>query len=339
AIGLRLGAGDHRRTTTEAKALVARKPDVILAMGTPGLTAVRQHSDSVPVVFTLVADPVSTGMIESLARPGGNVTGFTNFEFSIGGKWLELLKEVSPGLTRVTVIANPANPTAYPLARVIEDVGRTISITVATASVHGANDIQAAISADRQRSGGGLIVLPDSLAIVHSRLIIDLAERTHLPAIYPFKTFAAKGGLLTYGLDIPDIYRQAADYVHRILQGEKPAGPPGQAPITFERVLSVNRAKPLGLDAPPTLLARADEAPRVHHASRRRGCGVAARGAGAAAGTNAAHRRAHASGRGRSGRTGPHWRVSARAAGMGRGCRPPRADRGPLGRRRCRARC
>src|SRR5215831_4081531 len=256
AIDLRLGAGDHRRTTAEARALVGRKPDVILAMGTPGLTAVRQHSDSVPVVFTLVADPVSTGMIESLARPGGNVTGF---EFSIGGKWLELLKEVSPGLTRVTVIANPANPTAYPLARVIEDVGRTISITVATASVHGANDIQAAISADRQRSGGGLIVLPDSLAIVHSRLIIDLAERTHLPAIYPFKTFAAKGGLLTYGLDIPDIYRQAADYVHRILKGEKPADLPVQAPIKFELVINLKTAKALGLEVPPTLLARADE--------------------------------------------------------------------------------
>src|SRR5262249_38975018 len=148
---------------------------------------------------------------------------------------------------------------SYPLARVIEDVGRTISITVATASVHGANDIQAAISADRQRSGGGLIVLPGSLAIVHSRLIIDLAERTHLPAIYPFKTFAAKGGLLTYGLDIPDIYRQAADYVHRILKGDKPADLPVQAPIKFELVINLKTAKALGLEVPPTLLARADE--------------------------------------------------------------------------------
>jgi putative ABC transport system substrate-binding protein len=259
AIDVRLTAGDHQRVTAEAGALVGRNPDVILAMGTPGLIAVRQHSHSVPVVFTLVGDPVRTGMIESLARPGGNATGFTNFEFSIGGKWLGLLKEASPRLTHVTVIANPGNPTASPLARVIEDAGRAISITVATASVHGANDIQAAISADGQQEGGGLIVLPDSLAVVHSGLIIDLAERNRLPALYPFRNFAAKGGLLTYGLDIPEIYRQAADYVDRILKGEKPADLPVQAPTKFELVINLKTAKALGLDISPTLLAQADE--------------------------------------------------------------------------------
>jgi putative ABC transport system substrate-binding protein len=259
AIDVRLSTGDHQQTIAEAGMLVSRNPDVILAMGTPGLTAVRQHSYSVPVVFTLVGDPVRTGMIESLARPGGNTTGFTNFEFSIGGKWLQLLKEASPRLTHVTVIANPANPTANPLARVIEDAARAVSITVATAFVHDANDIQVAISGDRQQSGGGLIVLPDSLAVVHSGLIIDLAERNRLPALYPFRTFAAKGGLLTYGLDIPQIYRQAADYVDRILKGEKPADLPVQAPTKFELVINLKTAKTLGLTIPDQLLAAADE--------------------------------------------------------------------------------
>jgi putative tryptophan/tyrosine transport system substrate-binding protein len=257
AIDVRLTAGEHQRATAEAGALVGRNPDVIVAMGTPTLAAIHQHS--VPVVFTLVADPVRTGMIESLARPGGNATGFTNFEFSIGGKWLELLKEISPRLTHVTVIANPANPIANPLARVIEETGRAISITVVTASAHGADDIQAIISTEGQQPSGGLIVLPDGLAVVHSGLIVELAERNRLPAVYPFRTFAAKGGLLTYGLDIPEIYRQAADYVDRILRGERPADLPVQAPTKFELVINLKTAKALNLTIPSSLLATADE--------------------------------------------------------------------------------
>src|SRR5262249_25689339 len=157
-------------------------------------------------------------------------------------------------LTRIMVIANPANPTAYPLARVIEDVGRTISITVVTASVHGANDIQAAIAGDGQQSGRGLIVLPDSLAIVHSRLIIDLAERPHLQPSIPFNHFAAKGELLTYVLDLPDFYRQAANYVHRTLKGEQPPDLPFQAPTKFELIVNLKPPKALGLEVPPMLL-------------------------------------------------------------------------------------
>jgi putative tryptophan/tyrosine transport system substrate-binding protein len=259
AIDARLGAGDYQRMTAEAGTLISRNPDVVVTMGTPGLTAVRQHTHSVPVVFTLVADPVRTGLIESLARPGGHATGFTNFEFSIGGKWLELLRDVSPHLNRVTIIANPANATANPIAGLIEDAGRLVSIEVTTASVRSASDIEVAISNAAQQPSGGLIVLPDSLAVIHSELIISLVEHHRLPTVYPFRVFAAKGGLLAYGLDIPEMYRQAANYVDRILRGTKPSELPVQAPNKFELIVNLKSAKALSLDVPTTLLARADE--------------------------------------------------------------------------------
>jgi putative tryptophan/tyrosine transport system substrate-binding protein len=259
AIDARLGAGDYQRMTAEAGTLISRNPDVVVTMGTPGLTAVRQHTHSVPVVFTLVADPVRTGLIESLARPGGHATGFTNFEFSIGGKWLELLRDVSPHLNRVTIIANPANATANPIAGLIEDAGRLVSIEVTTASIRSASDIETAISSAAQQPSGGLIVLPDSLAVIHSELIISLVEHHRLPTVYPFRVFAAKGGLLAYGLDIPEMYRQAANYVDRILRGTKPSELPVQAPNKFELIVNLKSAKALGIEVPPTLLARADE--------------------------------------------------------------------------------
>jgi putative tryptophan/tyrosine transport system substrate-binding protein len=259
AIDARLGAGDYQRMTAEAGTLISRNPDVVVTMGTHGLTAVRQHTHSVPVVFTLVADPVRTGLIESLARPGGHATGFTNFEFSIGGKWLELLRDVSPHLNRVTIIANPANATANPIAGLIEDAGRLVSIEVTTASVRSASDIEVAISNAAQQPSGGLIVLPDSLAVIHSELIISLVEHHRLPTVYPFRVFAAKGGLLAYGLDIPEMYRQAANYVDRILRGTKPSELPVQAPNKFELIVNLKSAKALSLDVPTTLLARADE--------------------------------------------------------------------------------
>jgi putative tryptophan/tyrosine transport system substrate-binding protein len=259
AIDARLGAGDYQRMTAEAGTLISRNPDVVVTMGTPGLTAVRQHTHSVPVVFTLVADPVRAGLIESLARPGGHATGFTNFEFSIGGKWLELLRDVSPHLNRVTIIANPANATANPIAGLIEDAGRLVSIEVTTASIRSASDIETAISSAAQQPSGGLIVLPDSLAVIHSELIISLVEHHRLPTVYPFRVFAAKGGLLAYGLDIPEMYRQAANYVDRILRGTKPSELPVQAPNKFELIVNLKSAKALSLDVPTTLLARADE--------------------------------------------------------------------------------
>jgi putative tryptophan/tyrosine transport system substrate-binding protein len=258
-IDTRLGAGDFQRMTVEAGSLVSRNPDVIVTMGTPGLNAVRYHTKSVPVVFTLVADPVRLGLIESLARPGGHATGFTNFELSIAGKWLELIRDVSPKLARVTVINNPANPTASQMSPPIEAAGSAMSIQVSTAFVRGANEIESAIRDAAQQPDSGIIVIPDSLAVVHSDLILRLVERHRLPAIYAFRLFALKGGLVTYGLDIPEIYRQAGEYVDRILRGTKPSDLPVQAPNKFELIINLKTAKALGIDVPATLLARADE--------------------------------------------------------------------------------
>jgi putative tryptophan/tyrosine transport system substrate-binding protein len=251
---------DYERMAAEAGRLVSRNSDVIVAMGTPGFTGVRRHTQIVPVVFTLVADPVQAGLITSLARPGGNATGFTNFEFSIGAKWLELLQDLtSNNLTNITVLANPANASANPIARAVESAGQKLSINVRTDFIRNASEIEAAISGAGRRSRGALIVLPDGLAVVQSDLIVGLAERHHIPALYPFRVFADKGGLMVYGIDIPEIYRQAAGYVNRILRGTHPSDLPVQAPNKFELILNLKAARALGLDIPPTLLARADE--------------------------------------------------------------------------------
>jgi putative tryptophan/tyrosine transport system substrate-binding protein len=259
AIDTLAGAGDYERMTADAKFLVDRNPDVIVVVGTPALTAVRQHTSNIPVVFAVVADPVRAGIIESLARPGGQSTGFTNFEFSIGGKWLELLREVSPRLTHVMVLANPTNTATNSMARFIEDVGRSASFEIITMSVRNVADVQTAISNGARQPNCGLIVLPDGMTLVHSELIVSLANRHGLPSIYPYRVFAEKGGLLTYGLDVAEMYRRTAGYVDRILKGEKPGNLAVQAPNKFELLINLKAAKALGLDIPPTLLARADE--------------------------------------------------------------------------------
>jgi putative ABC transport system substrate-binding protein len=258
-IDVRLGAGDYKRMTEGAGQLISQSPDVILAQGTLGLTAVRQHSQTVPVVFVLVADPVRMGLIESLARPGGHTTGFTNFEFSIGGKWVDLLREIDPRLTHITLIANPSNPNAGQFSQFIETAGRAVAIEVMTASVRGPAEIEAAVTATAQKPGGGLIVFPDSLTTIHREPIIGLAARHRLPAVYPFRIFSSDGGLVSYGLDFPELYRQAATYVDRVLRGERPADLPVQAPTKFELVINLKTAKALGLIVPLTLQASADE--------------------------------------------------------------------------------
>jgi putative ABC transport system substrate-binding protein len=232
---------------------------VIFAQGTPGLKAVRQHSSIMPVVFTLVADPVGQGLIQSLSRPGGYATGFTNFEFSIGGKWLELLMELDPRVKRVVLIANPANPNGAPFSQFIETSGRSVGVDVSTANVRNAADIEAAIVALARQPDGGLIVFPDSLAVVHRELITRLVVTYRVPAVYPFGIFPKNGGLSSYGLDFPELYRQAAVYVDRILRGASPADLPVQAPTKFELVINLKAAKAIGLSVPPALLARADE--------------------------------------------------------------------------------
>ena len=259
SIEVRLGRGDFKRMTDDAGELIALKPDVILAQGTPGLSAVRQQSGTVPVVFVLVADPVRMGLIESLARPGGNATGLTNFEFTIGGKWLELLREVSPRVAHVTFVSNPANPNADQFSRFVEISARSAGLDIVTASVRSPAEIAVAIANAGRHSDGGLVIAPDSLTTIHRELIIGLAAHYRLPAIYPFRIFSLEGGLISYGLNFVEIYRQGAVYVDRILRGAQPSDLPVQAPNTFELIVNSKTAKTLGLDVPATLLARADE--------------------------------------------------------------------------------
>ena len=259
SIDARFTSGDFKALTDSAGALVKANADVIFAQGTPGFKAVRQHSSIMPVVFILVADPVGQGLIESLSRPGGYATGFTNFEFSIGGKWLELLMELDPRVKRVVLIANPANPNGVPFSQFIEASGRSVGVDVSTANVRNAAEIDAAIVALAQQPDGGLIVFPDSLAVVHRELITRLVVTYRVPAVYPFGIFPKNGGLSSYGLDFPELYRQAAVYVDRILRGASPADLPVQAPTKFELVINLKAAKALNLTVPPSLLARADE--------------------------------------------------------------------------------
>jgi ABC-type uncharacterized transport system substrate-binding protein len=253
------GAGDYERMAAAAGLLVSRHPDVIVTIGTPALAAVRQHTLSIPVIFAVVADPVRAGIVESLARPGGHATGFTNFEFSIGGKWLELLREVSPHLTRAFVLSNPTNTATNSMARFIEDAGRSGSTEITTTSVRNVTEIQAAIADAARQPNCGLIVLPDGLTLVHTELIVSLAEHHGLPAIFAYRICAEKGGLLTYGLDISEMHRKVAEYLDRILRGAQPSDLAVQAPNKFELVINLKTAKALGLEVPPTLLARADE--------------------------------------------------------------------------------
>ncbi len=259
AIETRTTSGNFPRLGDEAKLLIARNVSVIVAMGTPGLQAVQQHTRTVPVVFTLVADPVRLGLIESLSGPGGNATGFTNFEFSMGGKWLELAREVYPTLGHVTLLANPANPNATSFAQFIESAGRTVGIDVVAAYVRGPAEISKAIATAAGQQRAGLIAFPDSLTVVHRDVIIGQAAEHRLPAIYPFRIFPLSGGLLSYGLDFPELYRQTAVYVDRVLRGERPADLPVQAPTKYELVINLKTANALGLTIPLTLQASADE--------------------------------------------------------------------------------
>ena len=258
-IDVRATAGDERQLTGSAGLLISLRPDVILAQGTPGVTAIRQNDKNVSVVFVLVADPVNARFIDSLAHPGGTTTGITNFETSIGGKWLDLLRELDTHLTHVTVISNPANPANKQFAQFIERVGASSTIKITTASVTDSAQIESALANTAQQPGGGLIVLGDAMLIVNRALIVDHAAQYRLPAVYPFRIYASAAGLVSYGLDISEIYRQAAGYINRILRGEKPSDLAVYAPSKFELVVNLKTAKALGLIVPQSLLAGADE--------------------------------------------------------------------------------
>jgi putative ABC transport system substrate-binding protein len=258
-IDLRWTAGDADRIRTYAAELFRLKPDVILANSTPVTMALRDKTRGIPIVFTGVSDPIGIGLIESLARPGGHITGFANFEPSIGGKWLQVLKELAPEVTRVAFLYNPRNTSWVRIFEEIKAVALPLGVQPVTAGVRDVAEIENAIASLVRQPNTGLIVQPDALTTARRRLIVDLAQKHRVPAVYPIRTFASDGGLMVYGIDIVDQFGRAAAYVDRILKGAKPADLPVQAPTKFELVLNLKTAKALGLTVPPALLARADE--------------------------------------------------------------------------------
>jgi putative tryptophan/tyrosine transport system substrate-binding protein len=258
-IDIRWGAGDAERYRAYAAELVALTPDVILAAAGSTIPALLQATRAVPIVFGQTPDPVGAGFVESLARPGGNVTGFTTFEYGMSGKYLELLKEIAPRVTRGAVLRDAGDPAGIGQWAAIQSMAPSLGVEVILVSLREAGEIDRAITAFASRSNGGLIVTASAPAAVHRELIIASAARHRLPAVYPYPFFASSGGLISYGPDTIEQYRRAASYVDRILRGEKPADLPVQAPTKYELVINLKTAKALGLDVPPTLLGRADE--------------------------------------------------------------------------------
>jgi len=242
-----------------AAELAALAPDVILAHGASTVGPLLQATRTVPIVFVNVADPVGAGFVDSLARPGGNATGFASFEYSLSGKWPELLKQIMPGMTRVAVLRDPTTPSGSGQFGVIQAKAPSLRMEVGPINVRDPGEIERSVTAFSRSANGGLIVAASPGALVHRDLIISLAARHRLPAVYFERLFVAAGGLISYGADEIDQYRQAAGYVDRILKGEKPSDLPVQAPTKYELVINLKTAKALGLDVPPTLLARADE--------------------------------------------------------------------------------
>ncbi len=257
----RWAAGDSARIRAFAKELVDLQPDVILARTTPVTAALLKETQTIPIVFAVVLDPVGDGLVASLAHPGGNVTGFTNGHSSLGSKWLQLLKEIAPRIRRVAFMFDPKMAPgggAY-YRRLIEDAAPVIGVQVIATAVHDAADIKRAIDAFARSPNGGLIVLPDVTTVNHRRVTISLAARHRLPAIYPTDYFAKEGGLISYGIEYLDLYRKAAAYVDRILRGAKPSELPVQGPTKFQLVVNLKTARALGVTIPQSILLRADQ--------------------------------------------------------------------------------
>jgi putative ABC transport system substrate-binding protein len=259
-IDVRGGGGDVDQMRNFAKELVDLHPDVVVAIGTPSVNAILPETRTIPIVFTLVTDPVGQRLVETMARPGGNITGFTPFEQSVGSKWVQVLKEIAPETTRAAVIFNPDTATYYRLyMNSIETAGGSFGLKISEAAVRSRVEIGAAISDLAREPAGGLISMSDSFVGVHRDLVIALAAKYRLPAVYPFRFEVMDGGLVSYGVDLSDINRRAASYVDRILKGEKPADLPVQTPTKYELAINLKTAKALGVSVPPTLLATADE--------------------------------------------------------------------------------
>jgi putative ABC transport system substrate-binding protein len=258
-LDLRAGAGNAVATRQYAAELVALQPDVILATGTISVTTLLEVTRTVPIVFTVVVDPVGAGFVEKLSRPGGNVTGFMMFDYSLAGKWPELLKQVAPNITQVAVLRDPSLSVGIGQFAVIQAVAPSLGLEVSAISVNDPKEIERAVAAFASEPNGGLIATAGPSTQVHRDLILTLAARHKLPAIYYNRARIAGAELITYGANITNEFRQAAGYIDRVLRGEKPAGMPVQAPNKYELVININTAKGLGITVPPSVLARADE--------------------------------------------------------------------------------
>jgi len=258
-IDYRWGSGDIDRTRKHATELAAGAPDVIFATGSPAVEQLLKATRAVPIVFAFTPDPVGAGLVESLSQPGGNATGFLQFEYSLSGKWLELLKQIAPGVTRAAVIRDPAITAGIAQFAVIQSVAPSLGVDVIPISVQEPAEIERAVTAFARSGDRGLIVTASASAFVHRKLIVALAARHKLPAVYWMRDSVTSGGLISYGADFIEQYRRAAGYVDRILKGAKPADLPVQAPTKYELVINLKTAKALGLEVPPMLLARADE--------------------------------------------------------------------------------
>ena len=258
-IDYRWARGDIERARSLAKELVSTSPALILTTGTEPALALRETTATVPVVFINVTDPVAGGLVASLARPSGNITGFTPFEYDIGGKWLALLKEMSPRLTRVAMLGDPVNHNFRGFKASFETAAQSLSIEPISIAVHGAEDIERGVGSFAAEGGGGLIITAATFSNVHRALIVNLANTRKLPAIYWNRFQVAAGGLMSYGPDTADLYRSSATYVDRILKGEKPADLPVQGPTKVELIINAKTAKAIDLIVPPAIFARADE--------------------------------------------------------------------------------
>jgi putative ABC transport system substrate-binding protein len=257
-IDVRWGAGDLGRLRDHAAELVSMAPDVLFGESTPAIRALQQVTRTIPIVFVGGSNPVGSGFVASLARPGGNITGFISFEPAIGGKWLGTLKEIAPHVARVALIYNPETHTGQYFES-IETAAQSLAVKLVRVAFRDAADIERGVGDLAHEPNGGLLVLSDPSTALQRDLIAALAAWHQLPAVYPFRQHITSGGLISYGVDRPDQYRRAAEYVSRILKGEKPANLPVQTPTKFELIINLKTAKALGLEVPPTLLARADE--------------------------------------------------------------------------------
>ena len=259
-IEYRFSGGNADLVRADAAELVALSPDLILVEGTPGATAFHRATQTIPIVFTNVTDPVIAGLVESMSRPGGNVTGFSTFELDIGGKWLQLLRELDPEIRRVGGIVDPAFAAFAKLWKAVEDTAPGMGLETTTIAFHDRSDnIESALASFAENSHGALISLPTAINNIEHRRISAITERYRLPLIYPFTHYLSDGGLMSYGLNFLESFVWGADYVDRILRGAKPADLPVQAPVRYDLAINLTTARKLGITVPPTLLARADE--------------------------------------------------------------------------------